>query len=142
MLAHRAPANGQKILVAEDGLLLAEVISDYLRDWGMEPIGPVSRLQDACRVAQQGAIDGALLDVRLGDELSFPAAWILKMRGIPFVFLTGYSGGTRIPVAFREVRLIEKPFAAEELREALSSLPLARAMPAVVAVQAPRESSQ
>jgi CheY-like chemotaxis protein len=136
------PANGQKILVAEDGFLLAEVISDYLRDWGMEPIGPVSRLQEACRVAQQGALDGALLDVKLGDELSFPAAWILKMRGIPFVFLTGYSGGTRIPVAFREVRLIEKPFEAEELRQALGALPPARALPAVMALPAPRESSR
>jgi CheY-like chemotaxis protein len=135
------PANGQKILVAEDGFLLAEVISDYLRDWGMEPIGPVSRLQEACRVAQQGALDGALLDVKLGDELSFPAAWILKMRGIPFVFLTGYSANSRIPVAFREVPLIEKPFAAEDLKQALASLPFARSMPAIVTPQAPRQSS-
>ena len=130
------------ILVAEDCSLLGEIIADHLRDWGMEPLGPVGQLEKACQLAQQAALDGALLDVKLGDELSFPAAWILKMRGIPFVFLTGYSGGTRIPVAFREVRLIEKPFEAEELRQALGALPPARALPAVMALPAPRESSR
>jgi CheY-like chemotaxis protein len=134
-------ASGQRILVAEDGCLLAELIGDYLRDWGMEPVGPVSRLHEACQLAQQGALDGALLDLKLGDALSFPVAWILRMRGIPFVFLTGYSGNARIPLAFREVPLIEKPFAAEDLKQALASLPLARSMPAIVTPQAPRESS-
>jgi DNA-binding response OmpR family regulator len=141
-LTTAAPANGRRILVAEDGYLLAEVICDCLRDWGMEPLGPVSRLQDACCLAQQGALDGAVLDVKLGDELSFPVAWILRMRGIPFVFLTGYSGNTRIPLPFREAPLIEKPFAAEDLREALGALPLAQSMPALVASQVPRESSR
>jgi CheY-like chemotaxis protein len=122
-------ASGQRILVAEDSYLLAELISDFLRDWGMEPVGPVSRLQEACQLAQQGALDGALLDMKLGDALSFPVAWILRRRGIPFVFLTGYSGKTRIPVAFREVPLVEKPFAAEHLKQALAVLPLARSMP-------------
>jgi CheY-like chemotaxis protein len=134
-------ASGLRIVVAEDGYLLAELIGDYLREWGMEPVGPVSRLQEACQLAQQGALDGALLDMKLGDELSFPVAWILRMRGIPFVFLTGYSGNARIPLAFREVPLLEKSFAAEDLKQALASLPLARSMPAIVTPQAPRQSS-
>jgi CheY-like chemotaxis protein len=140
-LSDTPSASRQRILVAEDSYLLAELISDHLRDWGMEPVGPVSRLEEACQLAQQGALDGALLDMRLGDALSFPVAWILRMRGIPFVFLTGYIGNTRIPVAFREVPLIEKPFAAEDLKQALASLPLARSMPAIVTPRAPRESS-
>jgi len=39
------------------------------------------------------------------------------------------------------VPLIEKPFAAEDLKQALAALPLARSMPAIVTPQAPRESS-
>jgi CheY-like chemotaxis protein len=133
--------SGQRILVAEDSYLLAEVIGDHLRDWGMEPVGPVSRLEEACQLAHQGALDGAVLDVKLGDALSLPVAWSLRMRGIPFVFLTGYSANSRIPVAFREVPLIEKPFAAEDLKKALASLPFARSMPAIATPQAPRQSS-
>jgi DNA-binding response OmpR family regulator len=116
------PANGRRILVAEDGYLLAEVLCDHLRDWGMEPIGPVARLEEACRLAEEGALDGALLDVRLGDSFSFPAAWILKTRGISFVFLTGYGSKTPIPPDLVEAPLIHKPFAADELKQAIGAL--------------------
>ena len=120
------PINGRKILVAEDGYLLAEVLCDHLRDWGMEPIGPVGQLQEACRLAREGALDGALLDVRLGDSFSFPVAWILKARGIAFVFLTGYGPATRVPPDLREVPMIHKPFAPNELKEAIGALADAR----------------
>jgi CheY-like chemotaxis protein len=111
--------NGRRILVAEDGYLLAEVIVDHLRDWGLEPIGPVGRLEEACRCAREHALDGAVLDVRLGDALCFTAAAILKARGIPFVFLTGYDGKVQIPLDFRGAPLIHKPFEVDELKDAV-----------------------
>jgi CheY-like chemotaxis protein len=115
-----------KILVAEDSYLLAEVIGDYLRDCGMEPVGPVGRLEEACNFARERALDAAVLDVKLGDFLCFPVASVLVSRGIPFVFFTGYSGKALIPPAFREAPLVCKPCDAEALVEAINSLPAAR----------------
>jgi hypothetical protein len=54
--------------------LLSEAISDWLRDIGIEPVGPVGRLQEACYLARERALDGALLDIKLRTELCFPAA--------------------------------------------------------------------
>ena len=41
---------------------------------------------------QSNRIDFALLDVNLGDgETSFATAEILRARGVPFAFVTGYG---------------------------------------------------
>ena len=122
------------ILVAEDCSLLGEIIADHLRDWGMEPLGPVGQLEEACQLAQQAALDGALLDVKLGNALSFPIAAILKLRGVRFAFLTGYGGMARIPLDFRGAPLLHKPFAIPELKEAVGSLPLPPAIRSGVAI--------
>jgi CheY-like chemotaxis protein len=113
---------GKRILVAEDGYLLAEMICDLLRDLGMEPIGPTSRLAEACRVAREFTLDGAVLDVKMGDELCFPAASLLKLRGIPYMFLTGCST-SQIPLEFRGAPLVQKPFTIEELAAVLAPPP-------------------
>jgi DNA-binding response OmpR family regulator len=113
------PPSGGKILIAEDSYLLAEVIADHLRDLGMEPVGPVGRLSEACYLARERALDGAVLDIKLGNFLCFPAASILLARGIPFVFLSGYSDKTIIPLQCRAAPLIYKPFEADELKEAI-----------------------
>jgi hypothetical protein len=63
-----------RILVAEDSSLLSEAISDCPRDIGIEPVGPVGRLQEACYLALERALDGALLGIELRTELCFPAA--------------------------------------------------------------------
>jgi DNA-binding response OmpR family regulator len=115
----------KKILIVEDGYLLAEAIADSVRSCGMEPVGPVGRLEQACRMARERALDGALLDVRLNGDVSFPVASILRMRGIPFIFLTGYEN-QQIPLDFRGAPVLPKPFEIDELKEAIASLPSAR----------------
>ena len=91
-----------RILVAEDSYLLSEAVSDCLRDIGIEPVGPVGQLQEACYLARERALDGALLDIKLRTELCFPAASILLARSIPFTFVTGYNDKSSIPSRFAE----------------------------------------
>ncbi len=114
-----------KILVVEDGYLLAEEIAACLRGCGVEVVGPVGRLDAACRMARAQALDGALLDVKLNGDVIFPVASILRMRGIPFIFLTAYEN-QNIPLEFRAVPFLQKPFDLVELKEAIASLPGAR----------------
>jgi DNA-binding response OmpR family regulator len=72
-------------------------------------------------MARERALDGAVLDVRLSDALCFPAAGILKARGIPLVFLTGYDENM-LPLNFRGAPLIHKPFEVDELKDAVGGM--------------------
>lgn len=112
----------EKILVVEDHPLLAEVVCDIVRRCGMAPVGPAGWLHGACELAHDRALDGAILDVKLGDEACFPAAKILQARGVPFAFLTGYREPWLIPSELRGVPLLRKPFNEKELRAMLVSL--------------------
>jgi len=110
---------GQKILVVEDSHLLAELLCDFLRDYGIEPVGPADRLQDGCRLARQRALDGAILDMALGESLCFPIAAILEARKVPFIFLTGCHEKSLIFLEFCSAPLVRKPFEDDELGGAL-----------------------
>ena len=112
----------EKILVVEDHPLLAELVCDIVRRCGMALVGPAGRLQEACDLAHERSIDGALLDVKLGEDVCFPAAKILQTRGIPFAFLTGYREPWLIPSEFRSAPVLRKPFNEKELNAMLVSL--------------------
>jgi len=62
---------------------------------------------------------GALLDINLGGDLSFPLAGLLEERGVPYVFITGYDEGSLFPPEYRKVRKLSKPFDAKDVAEVL-----------------------
>jgi CheY-like chemotaxis protein len=106
--------SGLRILVVEDMLLVAEEISEQLRSWGCDVVGPMSRVESALTPAREAPLDGALLDVNLAGESCFPLAAALSARSVPFVFMTGYDGGA-LPPEYRTVPRLGKPIAAREL---------------------------
>ena len=108
--------------MAEDNYLLSEVICDLLRDCGWEPVGPAWRIEEAKDLARQRALDGAVLDLKLGEHLCYPVCTILTARRIPFIFLTGYRASSAIPLEFRTAPLISKPFATAEMKAALIAM--------------------
>jgi DNA-binding response OmpR family regulator len=114
--------HGGKILVVEDSYLLAEEVCTLVRNYGLEPIGPVGRLEQACQVARERALDGVVLDMRLHQNFCFPICVILKARKIPFVLMTGYIGSSLIPLELRSAPVLGKPFDEDELRAALASI--------------------
>ena len=98
----------RRILVVEDNLVIAELISERLQTSGYAVVGPASTLQAACALARRAEFDGAVLDLKLGEDLCLPIASILKARGIPFVVLTGYPVRLDFP-AFEPTAWIAKP---------------------------------
>jgi DNA-binding response OmpR family regulator len=75
--------NGLRILVVEDTFLVADSISSALQLRGCLVVGPVPRVQPALELARTEVIEGAILDVNLAGELSFPVADALIERHIP-----------------------------------------------------------
>lgn len=110
---------GIKVLIVEDEGFVALMIEDMLQDFGCEIVASVARLTEAKGIATTAEIDLAVLDVNLGGQPSFPIAEILRDRGVPFVFSTGY-GQDGLSQEFADVPLIAKPFSATELQQTIA----------------------
>jgi len=118
MLAPRL-LEGLRVLVVEDNLLLAEVTKLLLEESGCRVVGPAGWLQRGLELAKHEPLDGALLDINLHGEMSFPIAEVLSARGVPFVFVTGYEDRSIVPLAYRSAPRLDKPVADERLMEVM-----------------------
>jgi len=113
------PLNGRSILIVEDESLVAMLLETILEDMGCATVGPISNIDDALKLlADDVALDGALLDVNVAGREVFPVAAELKARGVPFVFSTGYGEGG-LPGDWRGHAVIQKPFTEAAVRDAL-----------------------
>jgi CheY-like chemotaxis protein len=113
------PERRLRILVVEDEMLVAMNIEDMLLALGHEVAGLASRLAPALQLAEEGDFDLAMLDVNLAGETSFPVADILRRRGIPYLFATGY-GIDGIEEGYRGAPVLQKPFRSRDLAGALA----------------------
>lgn len=111
---------GRRVLLVEDESLIIMLIEDALADLGCEIAGVASRFDDAVTKAHTLAFDLAVLDVNLNGLRTFPIAEIVRSRSIPFVFATGY-GATSVPDDLKAAPVLQKPFAACDLAQALAT---------------------
>jgi DNA-binding response OmpR family regulator len=107
--AEEGGLRGLRILVVEDVFSMALVVENTLTALGCLVVGPVARLDEARRLAEQEPLDGALLDVNLNGEAVYPVVDALRLRAVPLIFVTGYSAGA-LPDAYRGLPRIGKPF--------------------------------
>ncbi|BCM17921.1 hypothetical protein MJ8_16870 [Mesorhizobium sp. J8] len=112
--------SGLNVLVVEDVFMLAQDLADQLTGAGCAVVGPAPTIQQALDNIDGIALDGAVLDVNLRGERSFPLADHLARGGVPFVFLTGYDSVTVFPDRFRDTPKLTKPVDYEALIEAVS----------------------
>ena len=109
---------GRRVLVVEDEALVAMLLETILEDMGCMAVGPAATVDEGLRMAADEAIDAALLDVNVAGRQVFPVAQLLKDRGVPFVFSTGYGEGG-LPDEWRGQATLQKPFTEAAVRDAL-----------------------
>src|SRR6201992_316990 len=86
------PLEGRRVLVIEDEYFLADDIVRALMALGARIVGPYGNLDEATKVVDRDiAIDAAIMDINLRDEMVFPLARMLRSRNVPLVFTTGYD---------------------------------------------------
>lgn len=108
-----------RILVVEDEYVLAYQLKQSLQAQGVTVLGPVSTEADArALIAKERAIDGVVLDINLGDGISWQLADFLLASDIPFLFATGYDADV-IPPRFGHVAYTPKPVSAAFVADAL-----------------------
>lgn len=107
---------GRRLLVVEDEYLIAADLVASLKALGFEIVGPAGSVAEAITLLQAigHELDGAVLDINLGDERAYPIADHLRARGIPFVFTTGYDISV-IPDLYADVPRCEKPVDERQL---------------------------
>lgn len=117
---------GLAVLIVEDEFYLADDLAAALSGVGAKVLGPFGRVEDASRLIEGGeAVDLAILDIDLVGDRVFPVADLLRARGAPFLFATGYDPEI-IPDRFIGVPRLEKPVTAATVIHLLEALQQAR----------------
>jgi len=117
------PLSGLRVLVVEDEAIIALMVEDLLGDMGCEVVGPAGELSQAFAIAERESFDCAILDVNLGGQRVDPFVDLLKARGAPFIFATGY-GVQGVREEDRAWPVLLKPINGRRLGEALGRLGL------------------
>ncbi len=112
---------GLRVLVVEDEMMVSMLIEDMLADLGCTIVGPASRLDEAMRLATEAELDCAVLDVNIGGQPIFPLADVLREKGAPFAFATGY-GDAGLRDIDKGSPVLQKPFREGDLARVLSEL--------------------
>jgi CheY-like chemotaxis protein len=112
---------GLRVLVVEDEMMVSMLIEDMLADLGCTIVGPASRLDEAMQLVKDAEIDCAVLDVNLGGQPIFPLADMLREKGAPFAFATGY-GDAGLRDVDKGSPVLQKPFREGDLARVLGEL--------------------
>lgn len=104
-----AQLTGLSILLVEDDVLIAMEMEDFLSDCGCRVVGPIGRLDEAIEAVDAQAFDGALVDLNLRGNLSFPLVDRLVERGIPLVLCSGYVDLPEMRGRLEHLPYIKKP---------------------------------
>jgi DNA-binding response OmpR family regulator len=99
----------QRVLVVDDEPLVSMMVAEWLREIGLDPLGPASSVAAALEFVETGALDGAILDVRVGEEPCEPVAEALSARGVPFALTSG-SDARELASRFSGAEFLPKPF--------------------------------
>ena len=109
----------KRLLVVEDEFLIARDIEKMLGDLGIEVVGPACSRQSALYLARNENLNGAILDVNLGDgSYVNQVVDVLSERSVPFVYAAAYrlEGTDVLPVG---CLMLAKPYSVEQLRDVI-----------------------
>ncbi len=110
-----------RVLVLEDEPLIAVMMRDWLTELGCETVGPAQTVPSALALIENGPLDGAILDVSIGNQDSSAAADALRSRGIPFAFATGRTGDG-LAARYPDAPSLSKPYDFAALRGVVAEL--------------------
>ncbi|MEZ5873535.1 MAG: response regulator [Hyphomicrobiales bacterium] len=114
-----------RILIVDDEPLISLLMEDWLTEMGYEVVGPAATIEEGVDLAGSASLDGAILDLRLGDQKSYPVASVLVKRGVPFAFATG-DENLQDQDDFKDAPILVKPFDFDAVKGIIDKM-LARA---------------
>jgi CheY-like chemotaxis protein len=115
----RQPSGGSVFLV-EDEVMIRMMVADMLEELGYKVAAEAGDIVEAMRLAQSTEFDFAILDVNVNGKVISPVADVIKAKGRPFIFATGY-GSSGLPEQYRDRPSLQKPFQLDALGRTIES---------------------
>ena len=106
-------------LLVEDETLIRMMLAEIVEELGHLVVSEAANIGAAISLAETQSFDLALLDINIAGSLVTPVVHILDKRGVPIIFVSGYSNQT-IPAELRGRLLVEKPFSHDTLQDAIN----------------------
>ena len=97
------------------------MVTDMLEELGYRVVAEAGDVEEAAKRARSVDFDLAILDVNVRGKLITPVAELIRARGRPIIFATGY-GSEGLPEEFRDFPALSKPFQLETLAAAIDSV--------------------
>lgn len=119
------PLEGKAVLLVEDSMIIALDAEDALCQLGASAVVTAASVARALAALKEERFDIALLDVNLGVETSATVAAELVRLGVPIIFATGYGEASGFIREHGDAPVINKPYGASHIQDALSRLGLA-----------------
>ena len=107
------------VFVVEDEALIRMMIIQMLEELGHRVVAEAGSFTEGLRLAETAEFDLALLDINVGGYNCESIAQIVERRGLPILFVTGYTS-TGLPPPFSDRRVLQKPFRIEVLKKAIN----------------------
>jgi CheY-like chemotaxis protein len=114
--------DGCTVLLVEDSLIIALDAEDILRRLGALDVTTAASVAQGLKAIDDAMPSLAILDVNLGDHMSFAVADRLNELGIPFLFATGYGEQAQLPGEHEDRMVLQKPYTLENMARALPAL--------------------
>ena len=107
-------AKGLRVFVVEDEAMIRMMVMDMLEELGCRVAAEAGDVEEAAKLARSADFDLAILDVNVKGKLITPVAELIRARGRPIIFATGY-GSEGLPEEFRDFPALQKPFQQDAL---------------------------
>jgi len=111
---------GGSVFLVEDEVMIRMMVADMLEELGYKVAAEAGDIEEAMRLAQSTEFDLAILDVNVNGKVISPVADVIKAKGRPFIFATGY-GSSGLPEQYRDRPALQKPFQLEALSKTIES---------------------
>ncbi len=113
-----------RIFMVEDELIVGLHARTEFEGAGHKVVAFATSVQQAMDLAQELEFDFALLDIRLGEEVSVPVAEKILSRGLNMAFVTGFEDELILPPHLRSIPRFQKPYDMDAIMRHMANLPV------------------
>jgi CheY-like chemotaxis protein len=108
-----------RTIVVEDEPLVRLMTEDILITAGCVVVAAASSLNEALMQIAATELDLAVLDINLAGTEVYPAAELLRSKGTPIIFVTGY-GRRGVRNGWQAFPILQKPFSGRDIEQAIA----------------------
>ena len=113
------PLAGVRIMIVEDDFLVGIGLKKMLEKVGCEVFGPLPTIVEGHRMLEGEAIDIAVFDLNVIGGSIIPLAEDMRDRGLPFIFVTGFTNPQQLTEEMKTRPCLQKPVNEQTLYEIL-----------------------